>query len=54
LPTVKRILLENEEENTVVRVYVGVKPRIDMDAEFLFLSNKVGPVQLNNLEAKNI
>ena len=34
LPTSKIVSLINEEENDVVTVFVGLKPRIDTDVEF--------------------
>jgi hypothetical protein len=37
-PAQKKISLQNENEGNIVRIYVGMKPRIDTDVEFMFLS----------------
>jgi hypothetical protein len=54
LPTSKLINLINDEDENMVTVFVGIKPKIETDFEFLFTKEDSTTISNTKLEAKAI
>jgi hypothetical protein len=54
LPTSKLISLINNDDEDVVTIFVGVKPRLDNDFEFKFIREDSVAVNHSKLEARAI
>lgn len=49
LPTTKVVNLINEEDEEIVTVFIGVKPRIEADFEFSFLKEDYSPIETSKI-----
>ena len=54
LPTSKFISLINDDDEDIITIFVGIKPRLDNDFEFKFIREDKLKLNSSKLEAKAI
>jgi hypothetical protein len=54
IATSKDINITNEDEEDIITIFVGVKPRIETDFEFSFLKEDYRAINSSLIEAKAI